>query len=335
MTVRVGVIGTGLIGTDHANRLVTVVSGATVSAVTDIDRGRAEQVAERIGGARVSSDGHELIASDEVDAVLVSSIPETHAEFTLAAIAAGKPVLCEKPLAPTTRECERILEAEAQGGKRLVTVGFMRRHDAGYREIKSSLDEDTIGEALVLHHVHRNRSVPDTFTSFMAITASMVHEIDVTRWLVGEEISFVQVLPPKRTSKAAPQLQDPQFAVFTTESGLLATAELFVNCQYGYDVRCEIVGELGTASLVDPLVASHSVAGQRIETVASDWRLRFGPAYAAELQAWISGLGRGEVIGPSAWDGYAATRVTEAGVEAVRTGERVSIDYVAKPGLYS
>jgi myo-inositol 2-dehydrogenase/D-chiro-inositol 1-dehydrogenase len=68
--------------------------------------------------------------------------------------------------------------------------------------------------------------------------------------------------------------------------------------------------------------------------VPPNWRVRFGAAYAAELQAWISGLARGEIVGPSAWDGYAATRVTEFGVEAVKSGERVSIDYMDKPDLY-
>ena len=105
MTIRVGVIGTGGIGTDHANKLAYLISGSTVSAVTDINRGRAEQVAAEVGGARVHDDGHALITSDEVDAVLITSIGETHAEYTLASIAAGKPVLCEKPLAPTTSEC--------------------------------------------------------------------------------------------------------------------------------------------------------------------------------------------------------------------------------------
>ena len=166
-------------------------------------------------------DGFELIESDEVDAVLIASIAETHAAFTLACIAAGKPVLCEKPLAPTTAECVQVLEAEVALGRRLVIVGFMRRQDPGYRQVKASLDGGAIGEALILHNVHRNPTVPDSFTSFMTMTDSIIHEIDTSRWLLGEELASVQVIPPKRTAKAAAHLQDPQFAVFTTESGVL------------------------------------------------------------------------------------------------------------------
>ncbi len=334
MTIRVGIIGTGLIGEDHGRRLAGVIRGSSVSAVTDIRRERAEEVAETLGGARVFDTGFDLIASDEVDAVLVASIGETHADYVLACIGAGKPVMCEKPLAPTVPECERIIEAEVAFGQRLVIVGYMRRYDAGYRQVKASLEEGTIGDPLILHNIHRNSVVPETYTSFMTMTDSMIHEVDVSRWLLDEEITAVQVIPPKRTPKAFPHLQDPQFAVFTTETGILSTVEFFANCQYGYDVRCEVVGSMGTASLVNPALASEIAAGHATEVIPADWRGRFGAAYTAEIQAWISGLERGACVGPSAWEGYAATKVVEVGVEAVKSGERVTIEYMDKPALY-
>ncbi len=334
MTIRVGIIGTGLIGEDHGRKLVNVINGSTVVAVTDVNRARAEEVADELGGAAVFDTGLDLIKSDKVDAVLVTSIGPTHAEYVLACIAAGKPVMCEKPLAPTVPECEQILAAESAFGKRLVIVGYMRRYDPGYRQVKATLESGAIGDALILHNVHRNATVGEGYTSFMTMTDSMIHEVDTSRWLLGEEITAVQVIPPKRTPKAFPHLQDPQFAVFTTESGILSTVEFFANCQYGYDVRCELVGSLGTASMVNPVVASTIAAGTDAAVIPPDWRVRFGAAYTAELQAWITGLQSGECVGPSAWEGYAATKVVEVGVEAVKTGERMTIDYIAKPSIY-
>jgi myo-inositol 2-dehydrogenase / D-chiro-inositol 1-dehydrogenase len=334
MTIRVGIIGTGLIGANHGNKLVNVISGSTVSAVTDVDRGRAREVAAQLGGARVIDSGLDLIASDEVDAVLVTSIGSTHAEYVLGCIAAGKPVMCEKPLAPTVPECEAIIEAEVTFGKRLVIVGYMRRYDPGYRQVKGALESGTIGDALILHNVHRNATVGEAYTSFMTMTDSMIHEVDTTRWLLSEEITAVQVVPPKRTPLAFAHLQDPQFAIFTTETGILSTVEFFANCQYGYDVRCELVGSTGIATMTNPTVASVTSGGTLSERVPADWRERFGAAYTAELQAWITGLQHGETIGPSAWEGYAATKVVEVGVEAVKTGERMTIDYIEKPALY-
>jgi myo-inositol 2-dehydrogenase/D-chiro-inositol 1-dehydrogenase len=334
MTIRVGIIGTGLIGEDHGRKLVNVINGSTVSAVTDVNLARAQEVAAALGGATVFGNGMDLIGSDQVDAVLVTSIGPTHAEFVLACIAAGKPVMCEKPLAPTVPECEQILAAETAHGKRLVIVGYMRRYDPGYRQVKGALEAGTIGEALILHNVHRNAIVGEAYTSFMTMTDSMIHEVDTTRWLLGEEITSVQVIPPKRTPRAFPHLQDPQVAVFGTESGILSTVEFFANCQYGYDVRCELVGSLGTASMVNPTVAATNTGGTLAEPIPADWRQRFGAAYTAELQAWITGLQHGECVGPSAWEGYAATKVVEVGVEAVRTGARMDIDYIEKPALY-
>ena len=208
MTIRVGIIGTGLIGEDHGRKLVNAINGSTVSAVSDINLARATEVAQVLGGAPVFDDGHDLIRSPEVDAVLVTSIGPTHAEFVLSCIDAGKPVMCEKPLAPTTPECEEILKAEVAFGRRLVIVGYMRRYDAGYRVVKGALESGAIGDALVLHNVHRNATVGEAYTSFMTMTDSMIHEVDTTRWLLGEEITSVQVIPPKRTPKAYPHLQD-------------------------------------------------------------------------------------------------------------------------------
>jgi myo-inositol 2-dehydrogenase / D-chiro-inositol 1-dehydrogenase len=334
MTIRVGIIGTGLIGTDHGTKLVGGISGSTVSAVTDVDRDRAGAVAAQLGGASVIDSGLDLIASDEVDAVLVTSIGPTHAEYVLACIAAGKPVMCEKPLAPTVPECEAIMAAEVAYGRRLVIVGYMRRYDAGYRQVKGTLESGSIGDALMLHNVHRNAQVGESYTSFMTMTDSMIHEVDTTRWLLGEEITTVEVVPPKRSPLAFPHLQDPQFAIFTTETGIISTVEFFANCQYGYDVRCELVGSTGIATMTNPAVASVIGGGALSERVPADWRERFGAAYTAELQAWITGLQRGETVGPSAWEGYAATKVVEVGVEAVRTGARMTIDYIDKPALY-
>ena len=116
-----------------------------------------------------------------MDAVIVTSIGSTHEGYVLAAIAAGKPVFCEKPLATTAAACKRILDAEVAWGKRLVQVGFMRRYDAGYRLLKEVVTEGVIGAPLI---AHRNPGVGDDYTTDMAITDTVIHEID-TMALMG------------------------------------------------------------------------------------------------------------------------------------------------------
>jgi myo-inositol 2-dehydrogenase/D-chiro-inositol 1-dehydrogenase len=326
--IQVGIIGTGVMGSDHARILSTVVAGASLTAVYDIDRARAATVAGSVpvGGSipavRVLDDPVELIRDDAVDAVLVASSDPTHEELVLACLKAGKPVLCEKPLAPTVEGCQRILDAERAYGSRLVSVGFMRRYDPGYLELKAVLESGRIGAPLLLHCVHRNTAAPAGVPSAMLITGSAVHEIDITRWLLDEEIVVVSVHAPRR-SRAAGSTQDPQLLVFESASGVLIDVEVFVNARYGYDVRCELVGEDGTVSLdaVAPTVLRHgSVTGA---TLPGDWRPRFAEAYRRELQDWVDGLHADQVPrGASAWDGYAATVVAQAAVVALESGVR-------------
>src|SRR5215208_5790287 len=299
MTLRIGVVGTGMMGQDHIQRLAASILRVEVVAVSDVNLEQAKRIGDSVG-ARVYSDGHELVGDDQVQAVLIASPGFTHEEFTLACLAADKPVLCEKPLAPTIDACLRVLEAEATKPRRLIQVGFMRRYDAGFRAMKDGLDEGQVGQALLLHCRHRNPAVPPGFTSDMMITDSVVHDIDVTRWLLGQEIVAATVYKARRSSKAPEGLQDPQMVLLETAEGVLVDVESFVSCQFGYDIRYELVGETGTLSLGE-----------------------------------LAGVLQGQFTGPSAWDGYATTAVAEAAVESQTRGDRVPVELAKRPALYA
>jgi myo-inositol 2-dehydrogenase / D-chiro-inositol 1-dehydrogenase len=336
MTVRIGVIGVGMIGQDHIRRLSQVLAGAQVVALTDVDSARAQEVAVQFGSGtpiRVHATGPELIADDQVDAVVVCSWGPTHEEYVLASIAAGKPVFCEKPLAETPEACLRILAAEVAAGRRLVQVGYMRRYDAGYRALKEVVDSGAIGAPLIVHCAHRNPSVPGYYTKESAITDTAVHEIDTMRWLLGEEIVSTQVLTPRR-SRHGGELQDPLIVLFEMESGAIVDVEVSVNIRYGYDIRGEVVGEDGTAALGDasPVVVRRE--GGFRSPVPADWRERFLRAYDVEFQEWVDAVAVGEPTGPSAWDGYAASAVADAALEALHSGIRTSVKLADKPALY-
>ncbi|WP_306322126.1 MULTISPECIES: Gfo/Idh/MocA family protein [unclassified Streptomyces] len=335
MTVRIGVIGAGWIGQEHIRRLTHVVTGARITAVTDIDAERAAQAAKPVG-ARVHPDGATLIASDDVDAVLVTSWGPTHAEHVLNAIAAGKPVFCEKPLATTPEDCLKIVEAEQAHGSRLVQVGFMRRFDQGYRQMKDVIDAGRIGTPLIVHCAHRNASVPESYTSDMAALDTAVHEIDVLRWLLDDEIVSTQVITPRPTSKRFAHLKDPQIMLFETANGVRIDLEVFVNCQYGYDIQCETVGEEGLVRLPDPSAVGVRTAAAHSTEVLTDWVGRFEAAFDTEFREWIEDIAAGqEPTGPSAWDGYAATVITSATAQALETGQVVNTAMKDRPAFYA
>ncbi|MFM9442889.1 Gfo/Idh/MocA family protein [Streptomyces acidiscabies] len=334
MTVRIGVVGAGWIGKEHIRRLTHTVTGARVTAVTDIDPARAAEAAGLVG-ARVLPDGAAVVASDDVDAVLVTSWGPTHAEHVLDAVAAGKPVFCEKPLATTAEDCLRVVEAEQAHGRRLVQVGFMRRYDAGYRQMKEVIDAGRIGTPLIVHCAHRNPGVPDSYTSDMAALDTAVHEVDVLRWLLDDEIVSAQVVTPRATRHRAVHLKDPQIMLFETAKGVRIDLEVFVNCRYGYDIQCEAVGEEGLVRLPDPAVVALRGAGQRTSAVLTDWVERFRDAFDTEFREWVAGVGAGAApAGPSAWDGYAATVITSATVQALESGLVVPTDLKPRPAFY-
>lgn len=312
----IGVIGAGMMGAHHVRTLAAHVSGALPVAVSDVDRQRAARL-----GVPVIDDPYELIRS--VDAVLIASSDDTHEAFTLACLDAGRPVLCEKPLGLTAGSCLKVAQHPRSG--ELLHVGFMRRCDPSYVEMKRLISAGQIGDPLLAHCVHRNVGVPERFSGDMSIVSSAVHEFDCLRWLFDEDITTVTVFTPRHSSKAAAELLDPRLLVAQLASGGIADIEVFVNAQYGYDVRCEVVGECGTVALRAPAPVTTLRDRQDGVAVPEDFRGRFAEAYRRELQAWVDGIRGAACDLATAWDGYVAGVVTEAAVESGRTGRPVPV----------
>ncbi len=322
MTVRIGVIGTGNMGADHIRNLQRFVAGSQVTVVADYNRATADAVAAE-SGARVAADGDALIADDEVDAVIIASHDSTHYAYALAAVAAGKPTMCEKPLAPTLAECEEIVAAEAAAGGNLLSLGFMRRFDPAHTELKAAIDAGVIGQVLRVTGASRNVvSYPDT-TSESIITNSVIHELDSIPWLLGSPVTSVAWLAGRATSKVPEGVADPSLTLLRTADGVLTSVDMYVNAEYGYDLRTEVLGEKGALSLTDPALVAVDLGRHRSTGYPLDWRPRFADAYRLELGAWVASVADG-TRSPlaSAADGLAASRVAAAVITSMHEAGR-------------
>lgn len=334
MTIRIAVIGAGLMGADHAKIVAEEMQGATLQLVCDMDESRARKVADLYGAADVGNDPEAAISRADIDAVIVASPDFTHVPLSLACIAAGKKVLCEKPLSQSSDECLKVMNAEMAAAARFVQLGFMRRYDQSYTEMRQALKSGAIGRPLMMHNFHRNVETPASdFTGEMAITNSAPHEFDVVRYVLGTDYVSISAFQPKRSDA----LVAPVVMVLETADGQLVNIEINNNAAYGYDVRAELVGE--TAS-----IAMNPIAFTRIDQrlgqhtgYDTDWRGRYYEAYRRQNRAFLRFVETRKFpeIASSCWDGYCAAIVAEAGAKALNEGRKVAVEMINKPEFYA
>ena len=322
-------------GTDHIIRINTRISGAIVTAIVEPDSARATEALKHAPDAKQFANIAEAIASGLIDAALVATPGAFHEEVLMPIITAGLPVLCEKPMTPDVPSALRVVEAEVASGKKIIQVGFMRRFDEGYIELQKQISGNSLGELLALHCAHRNPSVPDWYGNEMLIADSVSHEIDIVRFLTNSPIVSAEVKQLKRNKLAPERLNEPILVLLETESGVIATVEMNVSVQFGYQVITEAVFQKGVSEIGRSNGMTTWEAGRSSTAEHVTYITRFARAYDDEIQSWINAAKLGKIGGPNAWDGYMSVAVVEAGLKSLKSGEKVSATYVAKPAFYN
>jgi myo-inositol 2-dehydrogenase/D-chiro-inositol 1-dehydrogenase len=333
--LRIGVVGAGAMGADHIDRIAHRISGATVSAIIEPDAGRAAAAAEKAQGAAVFVRIEDAIEAKAVDAVLIATPGQFHLPVLEPALAAGLPILCEKPLTQDSATSLQVLEREQRLDRPHIQVGFMRRFDAEYAHLRELIASGTAGELLMLRGVHRNPSVPDSYIQPMLITDSVVHEFDVVPWLAGSPIKTVEVKYPRRNSTAPERLREPILVVMELENGVLVDVEMNVSVKFGYQVATEAVFEDGIARIGQPSGLQLWQGGRVSSAEHTSFTTRFAAAYDSEIQRWVDAVRDGRLVdGPNAWDGYLVALACEAGVRALDGGVQ-AIESAERPAFYA
>jgi len=335
--VGVALIGSGRMGAFHAETVARRVPGARLVAVADPAPGAADRLTGALGGGgRAYTDVAQLWADPEVDAVVIAAPARSHADLVVAASAAGKHVFCEKPMAVTLADADRAIDAARSAGV-VLQVGFNRRFAADWRAARNLLDDGTLGTPRLLRSLTRDpggfdpsRVPPDTI-----FLETLIHDFDTLRFLnPGAEPVEVYatadaLVEPEWRSRG---LLDTAVVNIRFDNGAMAVAEACFEASYGYDVRGEVLGSGGMATMGDGRrngMAFSGPAGRLAETVRGDQEL-FPEAYTAELAAFVDAVGTGTASPVTGEDARAALAIALAAAESVRAGRPVRIDEVEK-----
>jgi len=295
--IGIGIIGVGIMGRGHALYLSDFVKGGKVVAIYDANLVTAQKVAKEVFKKtkvlpKVYKELSMILDDQQVKAVIIASPDHLHANHLEQAILAGKDVLCEKPLASKEKDARKVAKL-VRNSKSIVGIGFMRRFDRPYQDLKKEIESGKYGKVLQIRCTSRNVSSP-TATTAMLLTNVAVHEIDIIRWLLGEEIVSVGVNFAKTTSKANSNLSDPISVNCHTESGVLVTIDICANSTYGYEVGMEVITENGSLVIENlgqlNIAYNFKLPTRKGGTLHKDWMGRFKPAYIAELTAFVNSL---------------------------------------------
>ncbi len=329
----VGVIGCGGMGASHIRTLHQHCPSLQLTAISDVRMERMEQLAPEVGDPLCFKDPFALIQA--VDSVVIASPDDTHAEYVLAALEAGKPVLCEKPLAATVDEAVSILKAEEKLGRKLVSVGFNRRFDPHHVELKKTLDAGTLGRPLLFKGMHRNAQAMYRTDGPFILNNSAGHDVDSARWMLDSSVLEVYCYGIKSRSSLAEHACDLLIVNLLMENGSRAIVEVYVNASYGYEVGLEVVCQEGTVCLLPTQLTLVRFNAQRSSFVSSDFRAYFERSYVSELQTWTESLAKGMPFeGADAWDGYMALLTTNAAGKSLVEGSPCKLEPIQIPSLY-
>jgi myo-inositol 2-dehydrogenase/D-chiro-inositol 1-dehydrogenase len=329
MTLRLGLLGAGRIGKVHAHA-VAATEGARLVAVSDPAADAAAEVARRYGADVRTIE--QIEAAGDIDGVLICTPTDTHADLIERFARAGKSIFCEKPIdleIDRVRACLRVVEETGT----FLMIGFQRRFEPDFNVLKSALDEGRIGRVEMVSLISRDPGPPPAEyirRSGGIFRDRTIHDFDVARWLLDEEVETVQAAASNLVDSAIGALGDWDSAsvILTTATGKHCTISNSRRATYGYDQRIEVHGELGAVSAQNHAEARVEFAGLHGYTRPPNLNFfitRYAAAYAAEIGAFVDAVSSGAEPPVTGDDGLRALALALAAMRSVEEGRRVPV----------
>lgn len=316
----IGVIGVGEMGRRHAENLRHAVPEAKLVAIADVDAARARAVAAELEIEHSYSSTEALLERKDIHAVVIATPDKSHAEAIRIAATARKDILCEKPLAITLEDAQAVLAAVEQARVRL-QIGFMRRYDPAYVGAMKQVEGGEIGEPVIFKSVGRDKDAPPLAyykanLNGMLFYNNTIHDFDLARWLMRDEIAEVQSYTTVAIRPEVAQFGDVVASVVNLkyQKGAIGNIESYVQCVYGYDVRTEIIGSKGSIAVgtLQKTPATFLKANGTTSDITDHFLSRFADAYLLELRDFIQTAQSGRPPRVTGEDGLRALQIAVA-----------------------
>jgi myo-inositol 2-dehydrogenase/D-chiro-inositol 1-dehydrogenase len=332
MTLRFGLLGAGRIGKVHA-KAVTANPKAKLVAVADAMAPAAQAIADQYGcDVRTIA---QILAASDIDAVVICTPTDTHADLIEQFTNAGKAVFCEKPIdlsLDRVKACLKVVRAN----KGTLMVGFNRRFDPHFMAVRAEIDKGSIGAVEMVTITSRDPGAPplDYIARSGGIFRDMtIHDFDMARFLLGEEVAEVSAMAAVLVDPAIGKAGDSDSVqvMLKTATGKMALISNSRRATYGYDQRIEVHGSKGVVSAENQRPVSIEVAnasGYTRPPLHDFFMTRYTEAYAAEIAAFVDAVGAKKAAAPSGEDGLLALALAEAALKSVKEGRMVKVSEI-------
>ena len=333
--LKVGIIGAGRIGSLHAKSICYNVPTAKVVGITDVFAENAKKVADELGIEKVYADYKEMLADPEVEAVLVCSSTDTHADIAIEAAKAGKHIFCEKPVDLTPSKVEAVIAAVKEAGVKL-QVGFNRRFDHNFANIRSMVNDGKIGDVHIVKITSRDPEPPSA--QYAAVSGGMfidmtIHDFDMACFMAGSEVTEVYANATCLVDPAIGEAGDVDTAIISLKfaNGAIGVIDNSRRAAYGYDQRVEVFGSKGAA------LASHdtptTVVYMGADGVVSDKPLyffleRYMQSFKDEMLQFVEAVIEDKPVPATGVDGLNAILIALAAKKSAAEGRPVLISEI-------
>ena len=331
-TLRIGVVGAGRIGKLHVSNLMTRVSGATVTAVTDVIAQNARELAAQYGIPNVYGDYRELVQDPEVDAVFVCSSTDTHSAISYDAAMAGKHVFCEKPIDHDLERIDKVIAAVEKTGVKF-QVGFNRRFDRNFKRVRDAVQSGSVGDPHIIMVTSRDPAPPPV--SYVKVSGGiffdmMIHDFDMVRYLSGSEVTEVFANGAVLVDPAIGEAGDVDTAIVTLKfaNGAIGVINNSRKAVYGYDQRVEVFGSQGCITADNEtanMTTLYTENGVMREKPLYFFLERYNDAFIAEAQGFVDAVLEDKPTLVDATDGLKPVLIAMAAQKSLETGMPVKL----------